>query len=132
MIPNKTQESQGGQRRIFFAEKVLDKRGRGRKAEYLIKWLAREEKATWERRENCWLPTMISNFEEERKLAARNKKEKKRLAKNVKIQTNSRYNGRVAYVGRGAGKVRKRYISREIDKYIMSGFIFLSCIQFCM
>uniref|UniRef100_A0A914YUV3 Chromo domain-containing protein n=1 Tax=Panagrolaimus superbus TaxID=310955 RepID=A0A914YUV3_9BILA len=49
----------------YVVEKILDKRGHGRKVEYLIKWRGYDDpiENTWEPVENCDCPDLITEFE---------------------------------------------------------------------
>ena len=49
----------------YVVEKILDKRGHGKKVEYLIKWRGYDDpkENTWEPVENCDCPDLIEEFE---------------------------------------------------------------------
>jgi len=62
----------------YTVEKILDKRTRGGKTEYLIKWEGYpDSENTWEPDENLDCPEIISAFEEKLKAKKDDKKRKK-------------------------------------------------------
>jgi len=65
-----------GEEEEFTVEKILDKRVRNSKVEYLIKWEGYPDtENTWEPQENLDCPDIISNYEDK---AEKKKEEKKR------------------------------------------------------
>jgi len=63
----------------YTVEKILDKRIRGGKTEYLIKWEGYpDSENTWEPEDNLDCPDLISAFEEKTKQKKEEKKRKKR------------------------------------------------------
>jgi len=70
--------SDGEPEEEYTVEKILDKRIRGGKTEYLIKWEGYpDSENTWEPEDNLDCPDLISGFEEKTKQKKEEKKRKK-------------------------------------------------------
>lgn len=68
--------SDGEEEEEYSVEKILDKRTKGGKVEYLIKWEGYpDSENTWEPQDNLDCPDIISNFEAKRTAASAKKEE---------------------------------------------------------
>eukprot|EP01099_Mayorella_cantabrigiensis_P001840 TRINITY_DN1806_c0_g1_i2.p1 TRINITY_DN1806_c0_g1~~TRINITY_DN1806_c0_g1_i2.p1 ORF type:complete len:236 (+),score=75.14 TRINITY_DN1806_c0_g1_i2:48-755(+) len=73
------QQASGGEEGLndgeFIVEKILKKRIKGGKVEYLLKWEGySEQESTWEREEDLNCPELIQKYEDENKTAGQAKK----------------------------------------------------------
>lgn len=88
---NKPSESESSEEEEYVVEKIVDRRERKGKVEYLLKWKGYDSSAnTWEPRENLECPELIKAFEDtrvENKKGKEKEKEKEKEKKKVKPST---------------------------------------------
>jgi hypothetical protein len=75
----------------YVVEKILDKRGSGKKTEYFIKWRGYDDPAenTWEPVANCDCPELIAEFEAAHKKKEKPKRDEKSRSRTIRASTKS-------------------------------------------